>query len=237
MVLFANLKQIFFRLILTKAEAFGLVWDDIDFENKVIKVNRQVQWFQGERDKEEIMQKNGTSESNGYWYFSEPKYKSYRIIDIDDMLLEALRKEYKKQKRAENYYAEYYTRYYVEFPLESGGKKPGYNVSPMNPIGNDAGNAEINFVCRCENGTYISPRTMQHVSNIIHSKLDIPAYDTYSLRHTHGTMLAEQNVDYVYIQRRLGHKDIKVTMNIYTNHLTETMKDRSNHMLNGLYSS
>ena len=35
---------------------------------------------------------NGTSESNGYWYFCEPKYKSYRTIDIDDTLLDILKK-------------------------------------------------------------------------------------------------------------------------------------------------
>lgn len=40
---FCELKANFFRLILTKAEVFGLVWDDIDFDNKVINVNRQIQ--------------------------------------------------------------------------------------------------------------------------------------------------------------------------------------------------
>lgn len=40
MVLFANLKQIFFRLILTKAEILALKWSDIDFDNQIIHVRR-----------------------------------------------------------------------------------------------------------------------------------------------------------------------------------------------------
>ena len=73
-------------------EVFGLIWDDIDFVNKTITVNRQVQWYAGKRTEEEKKRTNGTSESNGYWYFCEPKYKSYRTIDIDDTLLDILKK-------------------------------------------------------------------------------------------------------------------------------------------------
>ena len=69
-----------------------MIWDDIDFVNKTITVNRQVQWYAGKRTEEEKKRTNGTSESNGYWYFCEPKYKSYRTIDIDDTLLDILKK-------------------------------------------------------------------------------------------------------------------------------------------------
>lgn len=47
-------------------EVFGLIWDDIDFVNKTITVNRQVQWYAGKRTEEEKKRTNGTSESNGY---------------------------------------------------------------------------------------------------------------------------------------------------------------------------
>lgn len=36
---------------------------------------------------------NGTSKSNGYWYFSEPKYNSYRQIDLDDELIALLKEK------------------------------------------------------------------------------------------------------------------------------------------------
>ncbi len=76
-------------------EIFGLCWEDADFENKVIYVNRQVQWLPDtERQTLDKVKTNGTSEcGDGYWYFSEPKYKSYRMIEISDKLTELLIKE------------------------------------------------------------------------------------------------------------------------------------------------
>lgn len=216
-------------------EIYGLVWEDIDFKNKTLAVNRQVQWYQGERTQEEKKRTNGTSESNGYWYFSEPKYKSYRIIDLDDVILEILQTELAKQQKAKAYYDEYYTHYFTTNMLDFGGTKPTYKVQPINQIMNQKTTNEVHFICRRENGTYVNPRTTQHISSIVHRQLNIPDYDTYSFRHTHGTMLIENGADMVYVQRRLGHKDISVTMNIYTNHLTEKIKSRNNSMLNNMY--
>lgn len=89
--------QIAYHTGMRPGEVFGLVWDDIDFDNKVINVNRQIQWRQVKRSKKDIKKTNGTSESLGYWYFTSPKYKSYRVIDIDDVLVSILKEEYEKQ--------------------------------------------------------------------------------------------------------------------------------------------
>ena len=94
---------------------------------------------------------------------------------------------------------------------------------------------EIKFVCRRENGTFTSPRVLTHASSVIHKELNFSEYDTYSLRHTHATMLLENNVNMVYVQKRLGHKDISVTMNIYANHVTPKIKNNSNEKLNEMY--
>ena len=218
-------------------EIYAVTWDDIDFKNKTLAVNRQVQWYQEERDNEEIKANNGTKESNGgYWYFAEPKYKSYRIIDLDEILLNALQKEKQKQEKAKEYYDEYYIKYFCDVKLSFTGKIPNYIIPPMNKINNESTENEINFVCRRENGSYISPRTTQHVSSVIHKKLNFPEYDTHSLRHTHATMLMENGVDMNYIQHRLGHKDISVTMNIYTNHITDKIKYNNNNILNSIYN-
>ena len=48
-------------------EAFGVTWDDIDFDVGTLKVNQQVQW----------------DEKVKIWYFSDPKYNSYRTITPD----------------------------------------------------------------------------------------------------------------------------------------------------------
>lgn len=215
-------------------EVFGLIWDDIDFVNKTITVNRQVQWYAGKRTEEEKKRTNGTSESNGYWYFCEPKYKSYRTIDIDDTLLDILKEEHEKQQRACEYYDEYYSHYYSDFKVTDEILRRN-TVFPQNRIGETCTEHEVNFVCRREDGSYVSSRTMQHVSRIVHMQLGITDYDTYSLRHTHGTMLVEQGADIIYVQRRLGHKNVKVTLEIYTNHVTKTIKSRNSELLNTMY--
>lgn len=90
--------QIAYHTGMRPGEVFGLVWDDIDFDNKVINVNRQIQWRQVKRSKKDIKKTNGTSESLGYWYFTSPKYKSYRVIDIDDELVSILKEEYENRR-------------------------------------------------------------------------------------------------------------------------------------------
>lgn len=218
-------------------EIYGLVWDDIDFENKTLSVNRQVQWYQGERSKKDKKESNGTAKSNGYWYFSEPKYKSYRTIDIDDVLVGALLKEKSKQEKAESYYDEYYAYYYAKYDLYIVKNGSNKNVPPINMISTEKTAYEVNFICRRENGAYVTPRTTQHISSVIHKQLNFPEFDIHSLRHTHGTMLMENGADMVYIQHRLGHKDIKVTMNIYTNHITPKIKERNINMLNNIFDN
>ena len=139
--------MIIYHCGLRVGEVFGLIWEDIDFENKLLRVNRQVQWHQGKRTKKDIKLYNGTSKSNGYWYFSEPKYNSYRQIDLDDELIALLKREKEWQLKSEEYYAEYYTRYYCDQKLYVLGEKPTYDIIPMNPIKTTKTDNEINFVC------------------------------------------------------------------------------------------
>lgn len=226
-----------YRCGLRLGEVFGLTWNDIDFDKKTLSVNRQVQWYQDKnRTKEEITKTNGSSKSgNGFWYFSEPKYQSYRIVDLDDDLTDLLIREKEKHEKAAAYYDKHYTRYYVDEQLTYDGNIPSIPPKPMNTITQNYTDCEIHLVCRREDGTYITPRTMQHTSSVIHKQLDFPEFDFHSLRHTHATMLTEAGVPPVYIQRRLGHKNIDVTMNIYANHLTEEFKRQGTSILNTLF--
>lgn len=224
-----------YRCGLRLGEIYAVTWEDINFENKTLAVNRQVQWYQGERSKENIQQTNGTSKSNGYWYFSEPKYKSYRVIDIDNELIDILKEEKNRQEKAKIYYDEHFIKYYSEEKLTFPGKEPDYIVTPINKISTDVTQYEINFVCRREDGSFITPRTTQHIASVIHKQLNFPEFDMHSLRHTHATTLMENGVNMIYIQHRLGHKDVSVTMGIYANHMTEKLKEDNNAILNDIY--
>ena len=62
-----------------------------------------------------------------------------------------------------------------------------------------------------------------YFSILIKRKVDITS-PTHSLRHTHTTFLVEAGYDPKSIQERMGHKDLKTTLNIYTHISTERKK-------------
>ena len=81
--------------------------------------------------------------------------------------------------------------------------------------------------------SYINSRNMQYVSWVATRELGFEKFDYHSLRHTHATMLAELGASPKYVQHRLGHKNIQVTMNIYQ-HLTDKMSEEGAKLLDTL---
>lgn len=201
-------------------EAFALTWDDVDLDNKMLSVNKQVQWRQFPRTEEQRRLTNGQSLTEcGRWYFSSTKYKSDRVIEMDDELCRLLSDEKERQIKAEAYYADRYVHYY-----EGDRREIAQDITPK----------EIRFLLVREDGTYITPRTMQHVSRVIHQNLGIEDFDFHSLRHTHATVLLEKGAPLKYIQQRLGHKKIDITINVYQ-HLTEEMRREGEGVLNSIF--
>ena len=202
-------------------ETFALTWDDIDLSNRTVSVNKQIQWRQFPRTDEERKASNGKSlEACGCWYFSSTKYHSDRVLELDEELCRLLVAEKEKQEKARVYYGDRYTRYYMTDRREVTCSSEWI---------------EIPFLFVRENGTYITPRTMQHVSRVIHQDLDIVDFDFHSLRHTHATVLLEKGAPLKYIQQRLGHKKIDVTINVYQ-HLTDEMRRAGEIILNNIFA-
>lgn len=190
-------------------EAFGIFWEDIDLENKTISINRQVQWK--EKDKSD-------PSSQSYWYFTAPKYDSYRTISIDDELCKLLKREKAKQEKAKNYYDDLYVHNYC---------------NDIQRLNQDKDGNEIHLLCVEECGKFTQPRIMQHASYII-KNLGVK-FDFHSLRHTHCSMLLSAGAKPKYVQERLGHKNIQVTMQIYQ-HLTDEMQSQGDDILNSIYN-
>ena len=61
-------------------------------------------------------------------------------------------------------------------------------------------------------------------------------YVNVSLRHTHATVLLEKGAPLKYIQQRLGHKKIDITINVYQ-HLTDDLRQMGTDILNGIFTS
>lgn len=158
-------------------------------------------------------------EKRKIWLIKEPKYNSVRTISIDDQLAQVIRKKKVQIAKDRLYYAEYYTRYF----LDADGV-----------INTEGRGKEIHFINVRENGTYINARTMQHCSHIIHHKLGFEEFDYHSFRHTHATDLAKAGANPKYVQGRLGHKSVKVTMEIYQ-HLDAVLEAQGDDVLKKMY--
>lgn len=217
------------------SEAFALVWEDIDIANKTITINRQIQWQQDNtKTRREKVLSNGHSESgSGFWYFTNPKYNSFRTIAISDSLAGLLKREQERQEVMKQYYKDNYAFCYAEQPLLFGGKT-NPQVFSINPINNIGAGTLINFVCVRNNGTYITSRTMQHTSTVIRKDI-YERFSYHALRHTHSTMLYEAGTSDKYISERLGHKDSRITRETYI-HLTDLSREQGRTMINQLFN-
>lgn len=193
-----------YRCGMRLGEIFGLMWNDIDFAKGTLSVNRQVQ------------------NHNDKWYLENPKYDSFRTIELDDITLSELKRLYEHEKECEQYYNEYYNYIYCE-TLEDDSKRLTYE-----PAGES-----IHMVLVRDDGSWIQPRTMMHCFNVIHHKLGFTELDFHSLRHTHASNLLAKGADVKYVQERLGHKNVATTLDIYA-HVTETMRERNKDILNTL---
>lgn len=189
--------QLAYRCGMRLGEVFALSWDDIDFENNKIDINKQVQEYE---DKETKIK---------YWTFVPPKYDSYRIIDGDPVLMDLLQRTKDQQIKAKEYYAEHYTKLYINSNRQ---------------LNTNADGEEIQMVNTRENGTYIQPRVTQHLGRVVHYQMNYPEFEFHSLRHTHATMLINSGIPYPAVQERLGHAKIQMTIK-YT-HPTEDMRSK-----------
>lgn len=184
-----------YRCGMRLGEAFAITWDNVDFKNRTITIDKQLQWV------------------NNKWVLTLPKYNEIRTIKIDSITYNTLKTIRTEQAKTRLLYAELYTHLY---------KNANNEVNTEDGI-------ELNFVNVRENGDFIQPRIMQHCSYIIHHQLGLP-FDFHSLRHTHATMLLEAGANPKDVQVRLGHRNIGMTLQIYT-HVTEKMTEQTMSIL------
>lgn len=85
-----------------------------------------------------------------------------------------------------------------------------------------------------ERNEFVQPTKTRKCLVRVQEKYNLKRIKTHGLRHTHCSLLFESGAKPKVVQDRLGHSDIKTTMNIYT-HLTpeaksEAMQKFDNHM-------
>lgn len=189
-------------------ETLGLTWDDIDFKNRKIDVNKIIYY----------------NEDTKRWYFGTPKTPtSLRTVEFGDTLLKLLRKYKTDQLQNKLKYGSYYQCTYEGVEKINNKKyRPLYSLPTNVPSGVLK---KVDMVCTKENGEFITTNTFKYASRVINYGLGI-TFNYHSLRHTHATMLIDNGAEIKDVQVRLGHAHIETTYDTYVHH-TEKMSNNS----------
>lgn len=178
-------------------ETYGLdLAKDVDFKNHTLHIRRQLK-------KEE-----------GLWVYRQPKYNSVRSIKIDPEYESALKAELHSRKINRLRYGEYFLKSY----LLPDGRIEQARADILLPY------PEILPLSVRENGELLTTDSFKYCARVVHHELNNPLFHSHCLRHTHGTILAENGAQPKTVMERLGHKDIKTTLERYVFN-TDKMQD------------
>ncbi|MED4061672.1 site-specific integrase [Priestia megaterium] len=199
---------------LRTGEICGLTWDDIDFEKKTLTVNKQT-----------IRMK--LDERGVCFAISKPKTRrSVRMMTISNILLEALKREKAYQERCEEKLKEDYLVHTLIDTTDNTGKPITIIRSVTKELIGDA--PRYNLVCVDAGGNHTSNDTVKYVATVVKEQLNLPNFSFHSLRHTHATMLVENNVNTKNLQHRMGHDNILTTLNTYVKNTRKMDQDSAN---------
>lgn len=169
-----------------KGEALALTWNDVDFKNSTITINKGL-----------------TRGEDARLYVQTPKTKnSNRVIDIDNNTIRVL-KQWQIRQRQELFMF-------------------GYNV-------NDNEQPQLIF-CNNKN-EYLSPSRLRTWLVRIIKNYHLKYITVHGFRHTHASILFEAGATLKQVQERLGHSDIKTTMNVYAHVSKHAKQDTVNKFM------
>lgn len=191
-------------------EVLSLTWDDINFKNKTISINKSLIF----------------NDENKQWYFGPTKtFTSNRTIKIGDTLINILKKFKKKQKENKLKYGEYYKIIYTKEELVNNKPLQRLYVLPANVTNEKL--TQQNLVCARIDGNLLTTNGMKYVSKVINYELNID-FKFHSLRHTHATLLIQNGANIKDVQTRLGHASIETTLDTYTHSTKDSSKNTVN---------
>ena len=184
-------------------EVFALNWEDIDLDNRIIKINKTVY----AKDKEE----------NSRWYLGTTKTSgSKRKVYICDSLYRVLIDYKNIQNNLKKQYGKKYKRYILEEVKNELGKLVEYKI-----VESYSKNNRVAMVFTRKDGTYSGTDIIRYPFRIIHHKLGIDCR-FYDLRGSLATISLRNSCEIKDIAEVLGHKRIETTENYY---ITSTTND------------
>ena len=187
-------------------EVFALTWNDIDLDNRIIKINKTVY----AKDKEE----------KGRWYLGTTKtIGSQREIYICDTLYSFLLKYKELQNNYKKEFGKNYKYYILEEVKNKYGKLVEYKIIKSNSKLN-----RVEMVFTRKDGTYSGTDIVRYPFRIIHHELGIKCR-FYDLRGSFATVSLRNGCKIKDIAEVLGHKRIETTEKYY---ISSTNEDQIN---------
>ena len=185
-------------------EVFALIWDDIDLDNRIIKINKTVY----AKNKEE----------KGRWYLGTTKtIGSQRDVYICDTLYNILLDYKNTQDNYKKQYAKKYKRYVLEEVKNKYGKLVEYKIVESNSRHN-----KVDMVFTRKDGIYSGTDIIKYPFKIIHHELGIKCR-FYDLRGSFATISLRNGCEIKDIAEVLGHKRIETTQKYY---ISSTKEDK-----------
>ncbi len=204
------------------AEVFALTWEDIDFYNKTISVNKNIlKKNQAGGTKQSHISGNSTT----VWYFGTCKTEtSYRTIPIGDTLVNALKEYKQEQEEHRKNYGDTYMKHYKKTVINPYNNKQEIKI--INAHAEiEVALPEVKLVFLKNNGVFEGTDSCKYPFKVIHYELGIPCR-FHDFRDTHATRLIESGADIKAVSKRLGHRNIDTTYNIYVR-VTEKMENET----------
>ena len=191
-------------------EVFALTWNDIDLDNRIIKISKTVY----AKDKEE----------KGRWYLGTTKtIGSKRDVYICDTLYNILLDYKNTQDNYKKQYAKKYKRYVLEEVKNKYGKLVEYKIVESNSRRN-----KVDMVFTRKDGIYSGTDIIKYPFKIIHHELGIKCR-FYDLRGSFATISLRNGCEIKDIAEVLGHKRIETTERYY---ISSTEKDKMTVVIN-----
>ena len=186
-------------------EVFALTWDDIDLDNRIIKISKTVY----AKDKEE----------KGRWYLCTTKtIGSQRDVYICDTLYNILLDYKNTQDNYKKQYGKNYKKYILVDVKNKYGKLVEYRIVESNSIHN-----KVDMVFTRQDGKYSGTDLVKYPFKVIHHELGIKCR-FYDLRGSFATISLRNGCEIKDIAEVLGHRRIETTEKYY---ITSTEVDKN----------
>ncbi|MDQ8566431.1 site-specific integrase [Enterococcus faecium] len=92
------------------------------------------------------------------------------------------------------------------------------------------GFTKANFLFTNDENNFTINQAVAERYNIYRERAGLPYIGLHGFRHTHASMLYEAGADHKEVQERMGHANIKTTMDTYT-HITNSKKEETTQKL------